>query len=137
MHLYGQLSQKKYGNSMLEKLSMKLITIGLAIVLVLGALYWIYSSIYDSGYRSAQVECDKKFAQLQKETDERLANLQAGLQVLSGNLGSQQNAIRGDMAKILTTIRQQPIIISKNGKCEPSPEFVDSINKAILRANQK
>lgn len=122
---------------MFEKLSMKLIAIGLATLLVLGAMYWIYSSIRESGYREAQVECDQKFAQLQKETDARLINLQTDLQVLSGKLGSQQSALHVDMAKILTTIRQSPIIISKNGKCEPSDEFVDSINKAILRANKK
>lgn len=122
---------------MLEKLSMKLIAIGLAIVLVLGALYWIYSSIYNSGYRAASIECDQKFAQLQKETNEKLANLQADLQVVGGKLGVQQASLRSDMAKILTTVRQNAIIISKDGKCIPSPEFVDSINKAILRANQK
>lgn len=114
-----------------------MIAIGLATVLVLAALYWIYSSIYNSGYHTAQVECDQKFQQYQKETDERLANLQADLQVVGGKLGSQQAGLRNDMAKILTTVRQQSIIISKDGKCIPSPEFVDSINKAILRANQK
>lgn len=122
---------------MFEKLTIKAIAIGLAVILVIGALYWVYSSIYDSGYKQANIECTEKFQQYQKETDERLANLQADLQVVGGKLGSQQAGLRSDMAKILTTVRQQSIIISKDGKCIPSPEFVDSINKAILRANQK
>lgn len=122
---------------MFEKLSIKLVAIGLAAILVLGGLYWIYNSIYTSGYNDSQVQCNEKFQQLQHETDKRLADLQAGLQVLGGKLGNQQAGLRGDMAKILTTVRQNTIIVSKNGKCEPSPEFVDSINKAIQRANQK
>lgn len=122
---------------MFEKLSIKLIAAGLAVLLVLGGLYWIYNSIYTSGYNDSQVQCNEKFQQLQQQTDRRLADLQAGLQVLGGKLGNQQAGLRNDMAKILGTVRNNTIIVSKNGKCEPSPEFVDSINKAIQRANQK
>lgn len=122
---------------MFEKLSIKLIATGLAIALVLGGLYWIYNSIYNSGYQASQVECNEKFQQLQQQTDARIAGLQTDLQLLGGKLGVQQASLRSDMAKIRTSIGQNTIIVSKNGKCEPSPEFVDSINKAILRANLK
>lgn len=122
---------------MFEKLSIKLIATGLAIALVLGGLYWIYNQIYTSGYQAAEVECNEKFQQLQQQTDRRIAGLQTDLQLLGGKLGVQQASLRSDMAKIRTSIGQNTIIISKNGKCEPSPEFVDSINKAIQRANQK
>lgn len=122
---------------MLEKLSMKLIAIGLAIILVLGVLYWIYSSIYDSGYRAASIECDQKFAQLQKETNEKLFSLQSSLQNISGDLGVQQASLASDMSTILQTIRKKPTVVVKDGKCVPSQEFVNSINKAIDRANKK
>ena len=122
---------------MFEKLSIKLIAIGLAVVLVLAGLYWIYNSIYSSGYQEAQLECQQKFAQLQKETNEKLFTLQAGLQNISGDLGIQQASMASDMSIILQTIRKKPTVVVKDGKCVPSQEFVNSINKAIDRANKK
>lgn len=122
---------------MLEKLTMKMVAIGLAVMLVLAGLYWIYNSIYSSGYKAATIECDQKFAQLQKETNEKLFSLQTGLQNISGDLGVQQASLASDISTILQTIRKKPTVVVKDGKCVPSQEFVNSINKAIDRANKK
>lgn len=122
---------------MFEKLSIKLIAIGLAIMLVLGGLYWIYHSIRESGYREAQVECQEKFHTYQREVNEKLSNLQHGLQNISGDLGTSTAILSSDMQNIAFGMRKQQNLIIKDGKCNPSQSFVDSINRAIDRANKK
>lgn len=122
---------------MFEKLSMKLIAIVLAVILALGVLYWIYSSIRESGYQQAQVECQEKFQNYQKEVNEKLSHLQHNLQNLSGDLGASTASLSSDMQIIAHGMRKQQNLIIKDGKCSPSQSFVDSINKAIDRANKK
>lgn len=122
---------------MFEKLTMKMVAIGLAVVLVLGSLYWIYSSIRESGYREATMECQQKFDNYQKEINAKLFDLQSGLQSIGGNLGSSTTLLANDMHIILQTIRKNPNVIIKDGKCVPSQTFLDSINQAINRANKK
>jgi len=122
---------------MFEKLSIKLVAIGLAIVLVLGTFWWIHHSIYMSGYQASQVECQQKFDNYQKEINEKLFDVQSSLQSIGGNLGYSTNMLANDMQAILQTIRKNPNVIIKDGKCIPSQTFLDSINQAINRANKK
>ena len=67
-----------------------------------------------------------------------LTKLEIDLASLSKQYDTKSTILAKDIGNILVNVKKQPVtIITKDGRCVPSPTFVDSIRQAINRANQK
>lgn len=113
--------------------------IGLAIVLlsILGVGYSTYSYVYSKGQNAAQLECIARFDKYQKELDAKVAVLEGNLATLVATSLDQQLLVQKDVNEILKRVKKTPVTIVKNGKCYPSPTFVEGINQAVDRANKR
>jgi Tfp pilus assembly protein PilO len=112
----------------------------IALVVLLGITgigYTAYSSIYNRGQEAARIECQEKFDKYQKEVDAKVATLETNLSVITATSLHQQLALNTEIEEILKRVKKVPVTIVKNGKCYPSPTFVEGINQAIDRANAK
>ncbi len=110
----------------------------LVVVAILGgALYSIYTKIKADGYQEATIECTKKFAEYQAQVDARVQKLEASVKGFDETLQESTISLSNDINKILNSSKKQPTVVIKEGKCIPAPQFVDSLNEAINRANKK
>ncbi len=120
---------------MLNKLTLAL---GAGLIAVLSALvYFTYDGIKERGKAEALAECDAKFKEYTKSLEERIKSMEAGISIIADNSATKQDLMAGDIDEILRRLRKGPVTIVKDGKCIPSPTFVDGINEAITRANAR
>lgn len=111
----------------------KLIVAILAFLIIAGVGYTLYSK----GQLAAQQECAAKFEQYQKEVDAKVQQLESNLAVITATSLHQQLSMNTDITEILKRIKTSPVTVVKNGKCYPSPTFVEGINQAVDRANKR
>ncbi len=103
-----------------------------------GLLYGAYKYVENKGYQKAQVECQVKFDEYQKKVDERLNTLQGSISGMAEELITQNQSMASDIVIIARNTRNKgPTTIVKEGKCTPSPTFVEGLNEAIDRANKR
>ena len=113
--------------------------LGLAFVLfsIIGVGYSTYSYVYAKGQHAAQLECAERFTKYQQDVDAKVLQLEETLAVLSATSLHQQLSLNSDISEILARVKKSPVTVIKNNKCYPSPTFVEGINQAIDRANQR
>lgn len=105
--------------------------------IVSGSLWGIYTKIKSIGYKEAEIACTKRFEVYQATVDKRVKDLEGSVKGFDETFKELSLSLSSDMNKILIASKKQPTVIIKDGKCVPAPQFVDSLNEAILRANQK
>ena len=108
------------------------ICVGLAI-----AGFFIYNYIYNRGYEQAHLACEQEKQELQQQLQQKITTLEQSLSETQSRANEQQDRLGRDIGKINKLLKNQPVTVIENGKCLPSEVFVDSINQAILRANEK
>lgn len=108
------------------------IFVGLAI-----AGFFVYNYIYNRGYEQAHLACEQEKQELQQQLQVKITKLEQSLSETQAQATEQQSRLGRDIGKISKLLKNQPVTIVENGHCLPSEVFVDSINQAILRANQK
>lgn len=118
-------------------LQAKFIALVIVFFSIVGLGYSTYSYIYAKGQNAAQLECVARFAKYQKELDVKVANLENSLATLATINQNQQLLVKKDVNEILARVKKSPVTVIKNNKCYPSPTFVEGINQAIDRANQR
>ena len=118
-------------------LQTKFIALILFFACILGVGYSAYSYIYSKGHIHAQQECEERFAKYQKELDAKVEKLESNLATLAATNQDQQILLNSDISEILNRVKKSQVTIVKNGKCYPSPTFVEGVNQAIDRANKK
>lgn len=118
-------------------INIKLISILLAILSILGVGYSAYSYTYNQGKLEAQVECQKKFEEYQKQLDEKISRIETSISSVAESSQTSQQLLNSDITEILKRVKKAPVTVVKDGKCYPSQTFVDGINEAINRANKK
>ena len=122
---------------MFKTLQVKLLLVALISLIIGLAGYSVYNNIYTRGERAAQIECQARFDKYQKEVDAKVATLETNLSVLTATSLHQQLALNSDIEEILKRVKKSPVTVIKNGKCYPSPTFVEGINQAVDRANKR
>lgn len=117
---------------------LKLALYVLAFVLTGGLLYGGYSYVRNIGYQEAQAECNEKFEAYNKKMDEKLGNIQGSISTMAEELITQNQSMASDIVIIARNTKNKgPTTIVKEGKCTPSPTFVEGLNEAIDRANKR
>lgn len=114
-----------------------LIKWGSAAVAIILALYFIFSKVYYLGFDAAEVYYLKENAKQQQQMTAKVEDLQSKLVIAAQNLQTNQATMSKDIANISRQLKNQEIVIVKNGKCVPTQTFLDSINQAVDRVNKK
>lgn len=103
-----------------------------------GLLYGGYKYVENIGYQKAQLECQAKFDEYNTKIDKRIVELQTSVSTLAEELITQNQSLASDVATIARNTRNKgPTTIVKEGRCTPSPTFVQGLNEAINRANTR
>jgi hypothetical protein len=96
-----------------------------------------YNKVYNRGYEQAHLACEQAKQELQQQLQQKITTLEQNLSETQARASEQQDRLGKDIGKISKLLKNQPVTVIENGRCLPSEVFVDSINQAILRANQK
>lgn len=96
-----------------------------------------YRTAYNHGELAAHQQCIEETEHLVKQIHERITAVEHTLDNIADIATRQQEEMARDIDKILKYIKTKPVVTIKNGKCVPSSHFVDGLNQAIRRANQK
>ena len=99
--------------------------------------YYVYNKVYTRGYNQAHLECEQAKQELQQQLQAKIIKLEQELSETQIRASKQQHRLDKDISKISKLLKNQPVTTVENGQCLPSEVFVDSINQAILRANEK
>lgn len=120
--------------ALLNPTILKYSALALGIVLVVGLGY---KTAYNHGHLSGQNSCIAETEHLVKQIHNRISQVETSIDKLSDLAIDQQNKLVHDLDEILRRVKSKPVVVVKNGKCVPSSNFVEGINEAIRRANQK
>ena len=115
----------------------KLIAIILSALAVLGLSGGLYYKAYNAGYNKASIECATARKVFEDSMNNKIDAIESNLVTLAESRDAQTKQLSADIDKILINMKKAPVTIIKDGKCIPSPTFVDSIRQAINRANSK
>jgi len=99
--------------------------------------FFIYNKIYTRGYEQAHLECVKAQQQYELELQQKITQLEGSLTAAQQQAAQKQQKLNKQISQITQQLKLQPVTIIKNGECLPSPNFINSIDEAILRANQR
>lgn len=123
---------------MITALQIKLAAGIVGSLIIAGALYGSYKYVENQGYQKAQAECTAKFEAYNKKMDEKLGNIQGSISTMAEELITQNQSMASDIVTIARNTKNKgPTTIVKEGKCTPSPTFVEGLNEAIDRANKR
>lgn len=118
-------------------INLTLIKYGVAAALVAAMLGYVYKTAYSHGELAAQQACAEETDILIKQIHDRITKVEQNLDRIADMAIDQQEKMSKDIDEILKKIKKKPVVIVKNGKCVPSTEFIQGLNEAIRRANQK
>lgn len=108
----------------------------LVIVLVAGLQFLIWNHGRHTGIEN----CTAKYEKIIKQHDEELNAKVDKLNGISDTIAKSQSAAAIRLQKNITTIleksNKEPIVIYKEGKCEPTASFVNNINDITKAANE-
>ena len=122
----------------MNSFQIKIAVVLISALLLGGALYGSYKYVENIGYQKAQAECNEKFEAYNKKMDEKLGNIQGSISTMAEELITQNQSMASDIVTIARNTKNKgPTTIVKEGKCTPSPTFVEGLNEAIDRANKK
>jgi len=99
--------------------------------------FFVYNKIYTRGYNQAQLECEQAKQELQVQLQEKIDTLEQDLIKTQVVATAEQTRLGQDITKITKQLKTKPVTIIENGECLPSPNFINSINEAISRVNEK
>ena len=99
--------------------------------------FFIYNKIYTRGYEQAHLECVKAKQQYEQELQAKVTQLEDKLAITQQLANKKQQKLTKQILTISQQLKTEPVTIIKNGECLPSANFVDSINQAIIKANEK
>jgi hypothetical protein len=110
----------------------------IAIIVVLSMLgYYGYNVVYERGKQQAKLECLEEKQKYELEVKQKIQDLETALQQTAAEGERKKQELGKTIKDIKSKLKQQPITIIENGKCIPAVIFLDSINEAISKANNK
>jgi hypothetical protein len=119
---------------MFLKNSWKQIIIGLVIF---GAVYTGYNWVWDRGYNTAGAEYREV---LQEQADARAKQIEELTGYAKTNLEQSlvsNEKLQRDLAEIKRNAKGKPTTVVVDKDCVPSPDFIQTYNKAIDKGNGK
>jgi vacuolar-type H+-ATPase subunit I/STV1 len=99
--------------------------------------FFIYNKIYTRGYEQAHLECAEARQQYEQELQVKVTQLEDKLATTQQLANKKQQKLTKQILTISQQLKTEPVTIIKNGECLPSTNFLDSINQAIIKANER
>lgn len=115
-------------------------TISLSLVLAVAAVITLAVVSYlsfDYGRTQAQIQCMQELKEQERLAKEYYARITADVQTLAAATTAKEAAMRKDMTEIIARLRRTPVTVIRDAQCYPSPTFLNSIDEAVNRANQR
>lgn len=113
------------------------IKILLGIGILAGFLYLSYDKIYNIGYKEAESRYTEQLRQISKEIEIKKAEVEVLGEVLDSNRSDELKNVNKTLEEYLKEFRRinkPTTVITKEGKCAPSPEFVEAWNEILRRS---
>lgn len=108
-----------------------------AVLAIVGGLWFAYYHIEQIGYNRAVVVYEKKIQDYNDKLDRRIDNIEKNSDALVMNAINSKDQYSKEFKAILAAAKGKPTYIVQNGNCLPSQDFVNTYNAAIRKANEK
>jgi hypothetical protein len=106
----------------------------LALLLSLG--YMGYAKVKQAGYEEAEAKYTQIIKDYENSVNKKIDNIESlsNLLIIQGR--EDAVLLSQDMQTIVTSIKRKPLVIVKDGECNPNATFSDTLSKINQRANQ-
>lgn len=108
----------------------------IAILAIIGGLYFAYYHVEQIGYNRAVVVYEKKIKEYNDKLDKRIETIENNSNALAEAAIASKDQYSKEFKAILQAAKGKPTYIINNDGCVPSKEFTNSFNEAIKRANK-
>jgi len=115
----------------------KAIIAGVIIAALSLLAYYGYNSVLEQGKQQARLECQEERQKYELEVKQKIQDLETALEQTAAEGERKKQELGKTIRDIKSKLKTQPITIIENGKCIPAVIFLDSINEAISKANNK
>ena len=111
--------------------------------LLLGFGYAGYSKVKDIGFQEAKALCELNFKKYEEERDAKIAEVEASSRSLVAENQKTADRLTQKMSATIKQLKNQPLVIVKENKCELTETFSGSfakINQTVnesMKGNQK
>lgn len=119
----------------MNRLYTKVISWLVGLAMIFGLLYLVYDKIYDKGYKEAETKYIKQVEELNRSIEIKKAETEVLANFLDSSRASELKEVKltlDEYIKEFRRLNKPTTIITKEGKCIPSQEFVEAWNE-ILR----
>lgn len=119
----------------MSNLYTKVISWLVLLAMIFGLLYLVYDKIYDKGYKEAETKYIKQVEELNRSIEIKKAETEVLANFLDSSRASELKEVKltlDEYIKEFRRLNKPTTIITKEGKCIPSQEFVEAWNE-ILR----
>lgn len=96
-----------------------------------------YSWIYNRGVEKTTIKYEEKFKEYNEKLEQRINNIELMSSVLIEQSNKNSKVLSQDLYRIRNAIKDKPLFTVVDGKCEPSPSFIETYNSLIKRGNTK
>lgn len=111
-----------------------IVLIGAAILS--GFVYLVYDKVYDFGYKKAEDKYKAEITELTKSIEKKKTEVEVLSSLLDENRLTEIKEVKltlDEYIKEFRRLNKPTTVITKEGKCAPSPEFVEAWNEILRR----
>lgn len=108
--------------------------------LIVGCGWLLYDKVHDAGFRKAELKYTKIIEDYKLDLSKKTIELEVTSNILEDNRRDSLNKLNltlEDMMKEFRRSGRVTTVITKEGKCVPSADFVDIWNKTIEKVNEQ
>lgn len=99
-------------------------------------IYFLYAHIKGIGYQEAVAVYTKRDELAKEQLHDHIVVLETLSKSVVDNNAAYLGKLDKDIKTILLTVKDKTPYVIVNGKCTPSPEYIDTYNKIIRKANE-
>jgi esterase/lipase len=95
-----------------------------------------YAKVKQAGYEEAEAKYTQIIKDYENSVNKKIDNIESlsNLLIIQGR--EDAVLLSQDMQTIVTSIKRKPLVIVKDGECNPNATFSDTLSKINQRANQ-
>lgn len=113
------------------------LAIAAVILAVLGTgSYLLYNHVKYIGYTEAQIKYEKVISDYETNLNRKIDTIETLTNTLVAESRENNVLLSQDISTIIRGVKSKPLVVVKNGECNPNQTFVDSLSKINQRANQ-
>lgn len=102
-----------------------------------GFVYLVYDKVYDSGYSEAENKYKAEIAELTRSIEKKKTEVEVLSNLLDETRTTELKEVRltlDEYIKEFRRLNRPTTVITKEGKCVPSQEFIEAWNEILRRS---